>query len=127
MDSPKTAFNGLWTKLNGINLKNFGAISITIKGDSKKKFNPFFKIELKTKKSKITANIEDITDKWQKIVIPFEDFEGDIDEFDFSKLDEFTMVFEDWKFQEKVGAYYIDDISFMPKKGKKVKFKDILK
>ena len=125
VDSPKTAFNGIWTKLNNINIKKFNAFTITIKGDSKAKFNSFFKIEVKTTKGLISATVDGITDKWQKIVIPFEDFDGDVDEFDFSRISEFTIVFEDWKFKEKVGAYYIDDIGFIPKKGVKVKFSEI--
>lgn len=127
VDSSQTAFNGIWTKLNGLDLSQFNAFSITIKGDKKKGFNDSFKIELKTKTDKIETSVEDITDKWQKIVIPFEEFEGVIEDFDFSNLYEFNIVFEDWKFKKKEGAYYIDDIGFIPKKGKKIKFSTMLK
>ncbi len=127
VDSSQSAFNGIWTKLNGLDLSKYKAFSISIKGDKKKGFNDFFKIELKTKKDKIESSVEGITYKWQKIVIPFEEFEGVIKEFDFSNLDEFNIVFEDWKFKKKEGAYFIDDISFIPKKGKKVKFSDMMR
>ncbi|MBN1899026.1 MAG: hypothetical protein JW827_09630 [Spirochaetes bacterium] len=126
VDSSQAAFNGLWAKMNGINISKFGALGITIKGDSKDGFNDFFKVELKTKDTKIESYLEDITDKWQKIVIPFEDFEGDIEDFDWSNLAEFTMVFEDWRFKSKTGTYYIDDIVFIPKKGATVKYEDVM-
>ncbi len=127
VDSPKTAFNGLWTKLSNINISDFNAFTITVKGDAKAKFNPFFKIEVKDPKGLISAKVDGITDKWKKIVIPFSEFNGKVDNFDFKHITEFTVVFEDWKFQQKVGAYWLDDIGFIPKKGKKVKFSQIKK
>ncbi|MBU1076446.1 MAG: hypothetical protein KKH98_04095 [Spirochaetes bacterium] len=126
VDSSQAAFNGIWTKLNGLDLSGFQAFTITVMGDKSLGFSDFFKIELKTKKDKIESTVEDISDKWQKLVIPFSEFEGDLEEFDMTDMYEFTIVFEDWKFKEKTGAYYIDDIGFITKKGATLKFSDLL-
>jgi hypothetical protein len=126
VDSSQSAFNGIWTKLNNLSLKDFQAISITIKGDKEKGFSDFFKIELKDKSTKIEGAVEDISTDWKKIVLPFDQFEGDTEEIDMSNLSEFTIVFEDWKFKQKTGTYYMDDISFIPKKGVTIKYSDIM-
>lgn len=126
VESAQPAFNGIWTKLNNLNLKQFAAVSITIKGDKEKGFSDFFKIEIKDKSTKIEANVEDISTDWKKIVIPFDEFEGDTEEIAMDGLSEFTIVFEDWKFKQKVGIYYIDDICFIPKKGVTVKYSEIM-
>mgnify|MGYP003574464192 FL=1 len=125
VDSVKPAFNGWWTKLNGINLSDFEAVALTIKGDSEKGFSDIFKIELKDRTTKVEYIVEDITDKWQQIIVPFDEFEGALDSMDWSTMNEFVIVFEDWRLKTKEGRYYIDDISFVPKKGAKVKFSDL--
>ncbi|MBN1898224.1 MAG: hypothetical protein JW827_05575 [Spirochaetes bacterium] len=127
VESDEPAFNGFWTKLQGIDLSKFEAISLKIKGVKEKGFSDFFKIELKDKSIKIETDIENITSGWQTIIIPFKNFQGDLEDFDFSSLNEFTMVFEDWRLKKKVGRYYIDDISFIPEKGVAVEFGDIIK
>ncbi len=127
VDSPQASFNGLWTKLNGIDLSKFRAISMKIKGDKNRGFTDFFKIELKDKENKIEAYIEDITDQWQTFVIPFDEFEGPVEDINWKNMNELVFaVFEDWRFKVKVGRLYFDDIAFIPKKGVKVKFSDII-
>jgi hypothetical protein len=125
VNSSKPSFNGWWTKLNGADLSKCDALSITIKGDPEKGFSDFFKIELKDKERKIEYIVEDVTDKWKQIVIPFTDFDGDIASMDWKKMNEFVIVFEDWRLKTKEGRYIIDDISFVPKKGEKITFGDI--
>ncbi len=125
VQSSLPAFNGIWTKLNELNLKDFQAISINVKGDAEKGFNDSFKIEIKDKSTKITSTVEDITAEWKKITIPFDQFEGDLEGIDMSKIMELTFVFEDWKFKQKVGSFYIDDVSFITKKGITVKYGDL--
>lgn len=126
VDSSKPSFCGLWTKLNDVNISDFKALSLKIKGDKNLGFNEEFKIELKDKSTKIETVVEGITSKWQKIVIPFTEFEGDFENLDFKNISEFTIVLEDNRFSKKVGAYYIDDISFIPKKNKKIKLSTII-
>jgi hypothetical protein len=127
VESSQPAFNGIWTKLLGADLSKFYAVQLTIKGDKEANFSDFFKIELKDKKTKIEGFVDGITSEWKKITVPFDQFEGDIESLDMKNLDEFVIVFEDWRFNQKTGAYYIDDICFIPKKGEKVKFSDIMK
>jgi hypothetical protein len=125
VESSKPCFNGWWTKLNGADLSKFDAVAITIKGDPEKGFSDFFKIELKDKERKVEYILEDITDKWKQIIVPFADFDGDIASMDWKKMNEFVIVFEDWRLKTKSGRYIIDDISFVPKKGEKVPFSDV--
>jgi len=127
VDSTKPAFNGWWTKLNNSDLSKFDAVSFQIKGDKEKGFSDIFKIELKDKSKKIEAIVEGITDEWSTIIIPFYEFEGDIEGVDWSSMKELVIVFEDWRLKQKEGRYYIDDISFIPKTKEKVTYKEIIK
>ncbi|MBU1076451.1 MAG: hypothetical protein KKH98_04120 [Spirochaetes bacterium] len=127
VDSPQAAFNGVWIKLNGIDLSKFSAISMKVRGDSEKGFTDFFKIELKDKTSKIEYYVEDITDQWKEFILPFEEFEGTVEDIDWKNMIEFIpCVFEDWRFKQKTGRLYIDDIQLIPKEGEKVLLKDII-
>lgn len=125
VESSQPAYNGIWTKLNGVNLKDFEALCITVKGDKAAGYAPMFKVEIKNKEGKLEGIVDNITDDWKKIVIPFKDMDGDYDTFDFTKMNEFTIVFEDWRLNPKTGVIYVDDIGFIPKKGVTVKFSDI--
>ncbi|MBN1898189.1 MAG: DUF3131 domain-containing protein [Spirochaetes bacterium] len=126
VDSSQAVFNGLWTKLNGADLSPFRGISLNIRGDGEEGFNDFFKIEVKSKGVTIESVIEDITSKWQKIVIPFDEFEGPVNMIEWNNMYEMTLVFEDWKFRQKTGTYYIDDIMFIPKDGAQIDYKKYL-
>lgn len=113
VDSTKPAFNGFWTKLNEADLSEYKAIKIIIKGDTEKGFSDFFKIELKDKNKKIECIVENISDQWKTIIIPFDEFDGDIEDLDWQKINELVIVFEDWRFKIKRGMYYIDEIAFL--------------
>lgn len=127
VDSPQAAFNGIWVKLNGMDLSDFDAVAMKVRGDKEAGYSDFFKIELKDKATKIEYYIEDITDQWKEYVIPFADFLGTIEDMNWKNMNEFIpCVFEDWRFKQKTGRIYLDDIRFIPKKGKKVNHKDIL-
>ena len=125
VESSQPAFNGIWTKLNGLNLKDFDGLCITVKGDKQAGYAPLFKVEIKNKDGKLEGIIDNITDEWKKIVLPFKEFDGDVDTFDFTNLTEFVIVFEDWRLNPKIGTIYVDDIGFITKKGVTVKFSDI--
>lgn len=127
VESSQDAFNGIWTKLKTLDLSKFEAVSLSVRGDKRKGFSKLFKIEIKDHSKKIETIVDGITDKWKKVVIPFDDFDGPVDEIQFKKIKEFVIIFEDWRVTKKVGRYYIDDISFIPKKGVAVKYKDIVK
>lgn len=125
VSSTETAFNGWWTKLNYVDLSEFGALSIIIKGDLSKGFSDAFKIELKNQTQIIEYIVFGISDQWQEIVIPFHNFEGDLSSFKWKKVEELVIVFEDWRVWPQEGRYYIDDIKFIPLKNKIIKYKHI--
>lgn len=128
VESKKPAtFNGIWIKLGSLDLRKFEAVSFNIKGDKDAGFTKTFKIEIKDSANKIEGIINGITSKWQKITLNFNDFEGDLSALNLKKITEFVIVFEDWRATTKAGILYMDDISFIPKKGVAVKFKDIAK
>jgi hypothetical protein len=127
VNSSRPAFNGYWIKLNGIDLSNFNAISLNIKGESGSGYSEILKIELKDNTRKIEYVLDGITDGWEKKILPFSDFEGDLSLLDLRNMDEMVIVFEDWRLQKKEGKYLIDDIEFIPKKGAKIKYSELIK
>lgn len=109
VDSPNPAYGGLWFKLNGADFSGYEKLTFWVKGDKKRGFTPLFKIELKNNKGeKGIFYITGVTDKWQKIEVPFLKFAGISD---FSNMDEFVVVFEDWRCPVKEGTLYFDDIA----------------
>lgn len=127
VESSRPAFNGLWTRLRGLDLSSFEAVALTVRGMKGKKFSNFFKVELKDLETKMAADAEGITSDWQRIVIPFGDFEQERGDVDMRDLRELTLVFEDWRFEEKTGGYEIKEISFILKKGLSVRWADMVK
>ncbi|MBI4970630.1 MAG: hypothetical protein HZC17_02190 [Candidatus Omnitrophica bacterium] len=110
VDSPNPAYNGFWMKLEGADATPYNTINFYIKGDAEKGFTKRAKIELKDQTNKPSAYIvSGITDQWQKISIPFEKFRRITD---WSKMNEFVLVFDDINSNPKTGSVEIDDISF---------------
>jgi len=108
VNSPNPAFNGFWMKLNNLNASNYTTLNLWIKGDKLRGFTRIIKTELKNSKGEIgTFYIDNISDKWQEIIIPLKSFKG---LNDLTSLSEFTIVFEDTSATKKEGAIYIDDI-----------------
>ncbi|MBN1898644.1 MAG: hypothetical protein JW827_07695 [Spirochaetes bacterium] len=128
VDSNMTAFNGVWIRLDGLDLNHFEAVSMKVKGDPEKGYTDFFKMELKDSRSNIIEYyIEDITDQWKEHYVPFDEFIGMLEDMKWDDMYEFVpCVFEDWRFKKKEGRIYIDDIKFIPKNGKKIMLKDVL-
>jgi outer membrane protein OmpA-like peptidoglycan-associated protein len=128
VNSSKPAFNGWWTKLMYADYSKLKALSISIKGDKESGFSDFFKVELKDKSNrKLEYLIEDIADQWKTFVIRFEDFEGPLDSFDWTNMNEFVIVFEDWRMKIKEGKYFVDDIIFLTQDDKTPTFAEISK
>ncbi|MFH0948650.1 MAG: carbohydrate binding domain-containing protein [Elusimicrobiota bacterium] len=108
VDSPNPAYNGLWMKLNNTDFSPYSKLCISVKGDILAGFTGQFKIELKNAKGEVgKALVTGITEEWQEKVIPFENFRGI---FDFSKMTEFVIVFEDSLSSPKTGVVYMDDL-----------------
>lgn len=109
VDSPNPAYNGFWMKLNGEDATAYNTLSFYVKGDAKAGFTKRVKIELKDMSGKASPYIvSDITDKWQKVSIPFEKFRR-IE--NWNSLNEFVLVFDDINSSPKTGTILIDDIA----------------
>jgi len=109
VDSPNPAYNGFWMKLNGEDATAYNTITFYIKGDEKAGYTKRVKLELKDMSGKASPYIvSDITDKWQKVSIPFEKFRR-IE--NWNSLNEFVVVFDDINSNPKGGTIFIDDIA----------------
>jgi len=110
VDSPNPAYNGVRTSLKGFDASGFTSLNFFIKGDSERGFSKKLKIEM------IGANkrpspyiVNDITNQWQKISIPFSEF---FMVKDWSTVESFVVVFADIANDPKVGTFYLDHIHF---------------
>ncbi len=110
VDSQSPAYNGFWMFLQNLDASKYDNLAFWVKGDGKEGYTTVFKVELKNDKRQVGRYyITNVTDKWQKIIVPFSDLKGIND---FSGLTEFVIVFEDRIASNKDGVIYIDDISF---------------
>jgi hypothetical protein len=110
VDSPNPAYNGFWMKLNGSDVSGYKNFTFWVKGDKERGFSPLFKIEMKNNKGEVGKYyVTGITDQWQKIEFPLSKIAGISD---FSNMDEFVVVLEDWRIAVKEGTLYFDDIIF---------------
>ena len=108
VDSPNMAFSGYWMKIGGRDFSKYDTLNFYIKGDKAAGFTKRMKVELKdftNKASPIFVN--NISDKWQKISIPFSKLKM---VSDWGRMNEFTVGFEDVVSTPKTGRIYIDNI-----------------
>lgn len=103
-----TARNGYWSLLNGLDIADYEHLSFRVKGDKNTGHTTTFWIELKDPVNTSRVQITGITDEWQKIKIPQEEF---ADIHDWANLIELMIVFDDTVTTNK-GVIYIDNITF---------------
>ena len=109
VDSPNPAYNGFWMKLNGEDATAYNTLNFYVKGDAKTGYTKRFKIELKDMTNKPSAYIvSGVTDKWQKVSIPFEKFRR-IE--NWNALNEIVVVFDDINSTPKTGGILIDQFT----------------
>jgi len=109
VESPNPAYNGFWMKLNGEDATAYNTLTFYIKGDAQAGFTKRVKIELKDKSNKPSPyGVANVTDKWQKISIPFAQFRRIAD---WTTLNEYVVVFDDINSRSKKGTIYIDQIA----------------
>lgn len=109
VDSPNPAYNGFWMKLNGEDLSAYKTLNFYIKGDAKAGYSKRVKLELKDMSNKPSPYmVSGISDKWQKISIPFEKFRRITD---WKKMNELVFVFDDINSRPKSGTVYIDQVT----------------
>lgn len=110
VDSPNPAYNGFWMKLDGEDATTYKSVSFYIKGDKEKGFTKRVKIELKDMSNQPSPYIvTGITGEWQKVTIPLEKFRK---MKDWSRMNEFVVVFDDINSRPKEGTIYIDQVAF---------------
>lgn len=108
VDSPNPAYNGFWMKLRGADAAPYNTLTFYMRGDKEAGYAKRVKIELKDKSNKPSAYVVgNITDKWQKVSIPFDRFRRIQD---WTSLNELVVVFDDMNSNPKTGAVYIDHI-----------------
>ncbi|MDD5072381.1 MAG: carbohydrate binding domain-containing protein [Candidatus Omnitrophica bacterium] len=110
VDSPNPAFNGFWMKLDNFDATPYNKLVFYVKGDATIGYPPRFKIELKNANGEVGKYyVTQISPTWAPVEVPFRSFGGIKD---FSKLTEFTVVFEDSASRPKTGRIYMDNIGF---------------
>ncbi|MDP8216260.1 MAG: glucoamylase family protein [Candidatus Kaelpia imicola] len=110
VDSPSSAFNGVWFDLGAADLSKYKQLVIWAKGDTDRGYTKDFKIEVQSSQGRRGAYyITGLSDSWQEYLIDLDQFVG-ISEWD--SMRKLVIVFEDWKATQKEGTIYIDDIYF---------------
>lgn len=108
-----SAFNGVYVKLNDMDLTPYKEISMLIKGDPNKGFTAKFKIELKNRRGRRAACVlNGVTDSWQKLSIPLQEFKAAGSLGGLGGMSEMYITFDDMTVDSKEGTLYIDDIKF---------------
>jgi hypothetical protein len=111
------AYNGIWIRLNTLDLRNYGEIVFWLKGDKNEGYTDTFKIELKDSSRVVVYVVKGVTGDWGEITIPLNKFTPPewSSGIDWSAVNEMTLVFEDGRVTDKDGALYLDDIYFTKK------------
>ncbi len=109
VDSKNKAACGFFTILSGVDLSEFNRLVFYIKGDEKQGFTESLEVEISNPTEVSRYLVNDITDKWQRKVIPLANFKRISD---WSNITKFAIVIEDNNVTKKTGVIYIDDIYF---------------
>ncbi|MDP8252781.1 MAG: glucoamylase family protein [Candidatus Kaelpia aquatica] len=110
VDSPSSAFNGVWFDLGAVDLSQYKQIVIWAKGDRDKGYTKDFKLEVQDSQGKKGAYyITGLSDEWREYTVDLDRFVGALEWGSMRKL---VIVFEDWKATQKEGTIYVDDIYF---------------
>lgn len=129
VDSDKSAQNGFWAKLGGLDISSYDHLAFDIKGDETKGFTEKFRMELK--KCKDPACLESVqgsavipvSGAWKTVMIPLNQLTGLIDFADpeswknprvgYKNISELIFIFNDKFVTRKQGRIYIDNIRFI--------------
>ncbi len=118
VDSRKQAICAYSQYLEGVNLKVFNSLSFYVKGDKLEGFTKRLKIELWDNNDVgIVYIVQGITEEWQKVVIPFDDFKGILSRWDSPKRLAFVFenqpaFYKNMGITNTKGGIYIDDLAF---------------
>ncbi len=108
VDSPNPAYNGLWSKLEGADLRSYKKLTFYVKGDKDTGYTKSFKLELKNGKEVGQYVLKGVTDQWKRVSIPLSEFGLK----DLRGMTEFVIVFDDASSDPKSGSVFLDEIAF---------------
>ena len=110
VQSPNPAFNGLWMKLNSINVEEYNRLVFWVKGDPAKNFTSRFKVELKNALgNRAIYMVKGVTSEWTEVSIQFKNNRAIQD---WTQMSEFTVVFDDVNSTFREGVISIDNVAF---------------
>jgi hypothetical protein len=108
-------FNGVWFKLNDMDISKYDTVVLMLKGDAKKGHTAICKLELKNNfKETGSCYIEDIGRQWRKYEIPITHFRTADGKpiANRTAMKELTIVFEKNHVSKMQGVIYADGIGF---------------
>ncbi|MBU9888655.1 MAG: DUF3131 domain-containing protein [Candidatus Omnitrophica bacterium] len=129
VDSDRSAANGFWTKLEGLDGSQYDHLAFELKGDGEKGFTEKFRIELKKckdpgcRESVRGSAVIPVTAEWQTVMLPLNKLTGLIDFakpeswenplVGYTDLNELIFIFNDKFVTRKQGRIYVDNIRFV--------------
>jgi len=109
VDSKNKAACGFFTLLGGADLSKFDRLVFYIKGDEKQGFTKSLEVEISSSTEVSRYLVDDITNEWQRKIIPLTNFKRISD---WSNITKIAIVIEDNNVTKKTGVIYVDDIYF---------------
>nr|QNO56239.1 hypothetical protein BCGBNPPC_00023 [Methanosarcinales archaeon ANME-1 ERB7] len=92
-------------------LSDYEEFHFWVRGDPVNGCTSTFKVEFKDGDTIGEYIVEGVNTSWQEIII---NLSYDVSpQPDWQKMDEFTIIFEDWRVTERKGTLYVDDIQFI--------------
>ena len=108
VESPNPAYNGVWMKLEDLDVRPYKQLTFYVKGDAQAGFTGQAKLEMKNAKGETGKFLlRGVTDQWQQVSIPLSAFEGITD---WSQMTELVLVFDDINVTKKTGTLFVDEI-----------------
>jgi len=110
------AFNGIYIKLNKLNLTPYDSMSFLIKGDPSRGFTTKFRVEIKNEKGeRAVYDLSGITEDWKKISIPLQETRDPGSVTDWTCMSELVFTFDDMTCDSREGVLYIDNVMLSSK------------
>ncbi|MDD5065620.1 MAG: glucoamylase family protein [bacterium] len=123
--NPDNSKTGYTIDFFGLDLSLFDRISLKIKGDIKEGFNDKIKIKISTWNDNITYILDPITTGWKTFTIPFDEFKGNLEDFNWEGVEKITFLFENVSAEKKTGRIFMDDIQLLARDDTSIALEDL--